>query len=98
MIEVANVLSIKVSRGQLAREQAVMALDTIGTAIGRLVPDEQIVIDAFEISTQLAHPVYDCTYLACAAQTDAEFITADIKFLNKVREHGEWSFARALIA
>ncbi len=38
-----------------------------------------------EISLALDHPVYDCLYLACAEATASQLVTADHRFVNKVR-------------
>ena len=96
MVEAANVMSIKVSRGQLEPSQAARGLETIRASFAEFVPDEQLAAEALQLALKLNHPAYDCTYLACAGQKGAEFITADKKFLNKLRSAGEWSFARAL--
>ena len=96
MIEAANVLSVKVARGQLEPQQAELGLVTIRSAIAELVPDEQLAEAALKSAIELGHPAYDCTYLACAEQRGAEFITADKKLLNKLRRTGGWPFARAL--
>lgn len=96
MIETANVLGIKVSRGQLESKQAEQGLQTIRAALAELVPDEQLAAEALQLAMKLNHSVYDCTYLACAAQRGAKFVSADNKFLNKLRSIGKWPFARAL--
>ena len=55
------------------------------TVVAEFVPDEQLAAEALQLALKLNHPAYDCTYLACAGQKGAEFITADKKFLNKLR-------------
>jgi predicted nucleic acid-binding protein len=40
---------------------------------------------AVTIAGQLDHPVYDCLYLALAEAEGADFVTADIQLLGKVR-------------
>jgi predicted nucleic acid-binding protein len=96
MIEAANVMSIKVSRGQLEPSHAAEGLEAIRASFAEFVADEQLAAEALQLALKLNHPAYDCTYLACANQKSAEFVTADKKFLNKLRSTGEWPFARAL--
>jgi predicted nucleic acid-binding protein len=96
LIEAANVLGIKVARRQMERQHAVRGLDTIKNALAECVPDEQLAAEALQIAMKLNHPAYDCTYLACAAQRGAAFVTADKKLLNKLRNTGQWPLARAL--
>lgn len=96
MIEAANVVRIKVSRGQIAPSYAAGALETIRAAFAEFVPDEELAAEALQMAMKLNHSAYDCTYLACAVHKDAEFVTADRKFLGKLRSTGEWPFARPL--
>jgi predicted nucleic acid-binding protein len=39
---------------------------------------------ALAIAESLAHPVYDCFYLALAEQADARLVTADTRLLNRL--------------
>jgi predicted nucleic acid-binding protein len=87
---------MKVSRDQMEPAQAARGLNAIGTTLSELVPGEQLAAEALQLAVKHNHPVYDCTYLACALLKGAEFVTADKKFLNKLRSTGEWPFARAL--
>ena len=44
----------------------------------------------------MAHPVYDCLYLACSEHVDADLVTADASFAAKVRAASPGARARAL--
>lgn len=53
------------------------------------VPSADLLEDAFAISSQLDHSVYDAFYFACALRTDnASLITADEKFAAKIADAG----------
>lgn len=43
----------------------------------QLVPSSLLVARALALAAQLAHPVYDCLYLAAAVAFEASFATAD---------------------
>jgi predicted nucleic acid-binding protein len=95
-VEAADVLSIKVQRGQMEPAQALGGIATIRSAFSRLLPDADLADEALRISLELRHPVYDCLYLACASRTDAEFVTADKKLINKLRATGGWTHVHSL--
>lgn len=82
--EAANALWAKVLRGELgadeARGQATDLIDAPVVPLGlpALLPM------AFRLALELGHPVYDCFYLAAAAQNDTYVITADRRFVERV--------------
>jgi predicted nucleic acid-binding protein len=45
---------------------------------------DNILSEAFILSNQLAHPIYDCLYLAAAIRHDTKVITADRRFVAAV--------------
>lgn len=96
VIEAANVLGTKVSRGQMEPLQAERGLKTIRQGFVELVADEELADEALQIAMKLGHPAYDCTYLACAEKREATLITADKRFLNKLQGAGELPPVRAL--
>mgnify|MGYP001041044104 CR=1 FL=1 len=98
LVEASNVLRSKVMRGQFPEEDTTAAYDTIRSGIDRFVPDEALASEALELSLRLGHSAYDCVYLACARQLDAELITADQKLVGKLRGLPEWSRVRFLTA
>ena len=49
-----------------------------------LRPDRGLVERATQMAFELAHPVYDCLYLACAEATATALVTADKRFVDKV--------------
>jgi predicted nucleic acid-binding protein len=46
---------------------------------------EALVSEATRLALQLSHPVYDCIYLALAAQRDLPLVTADRGLVDAVR-------------
>jgi predicted nucleic acid-binding protein len=51
-----------------------------------LVDSDKLASLAFKLALELDHPVYDCTYLALAIEEDKVFVTADKRFLSRIRE------------
>lgn len=77
LVETANVLRTKLSRGQIDAQQARGGLGLVTAAISTFVADRELAGRAFEIAADMGHSVYDCLYLACAERADAHVITAD---------------------
>lgn len=49
--------------------------------------DERVAVPrALAMSRALAHPIYDCVYLALAEIEGATLVTADVKFVRKVAQ------------
>ena len=60
----------------------------------RLVPAAALIPRAIDVSSQMRIGVYDCVYIALAEQEKCEFITADDKLVNNVRQ--QFPFVRHL--
>jgi predicted nucleic acid-binding protein len=84
--ECANVLWKKVRRGELSREQALLAAGLLERADLELLPTRNLLEAAARIAIELDHPAYDCVYLALASANDLKFVTADESFARKVRQ------------
>jgi predicted nucleic acid-binding protein len=85
LIECRNALLSKVRRGELTRQQAEAAensLDEIALGIV-LLPSTSVLRDAFMIALNLGEPIYDCIYLAAALSTNRKLVTADERFAVK---------------
>ena len=80
LVEVANVLRSKLSRGQVSHTHAQAGLRFVTTAMTSLIPDRELVGRALDIAVELEHPVYDCMYLACAEREGTKVVTADARF------------------
>jgi len=81
--EVANALRKKVAAGEISLDQASYALDDLPVYLPNVVPINLILNDAFDLGTQLGHPVADCLYLACARHIGGKLVTDDEKFFRK---------------
>lgn len=84
MSEVANVAWKKVVTGRLSAADAqLMRDDAVSTAV-TLLPSRRLGPTALQIALALRHPVYDCVYLACAADRASPLMTADRRLLRAV--------------
>ena len=84
-IEIANVLSKRVRRGQLLPDSA----RDIRARYGRVAMIQHnvthLLAPAFELSLATAASVYDCVYLALAVLLDLPLATADQRFIDTVK-------------
>ncbi len=77
-VEAANALASKVRRGELERGAATDAwLDLVEAPLETVPCTPKRVEAALELAHDLAHPVYDCVYLATALELGGTFVTAD---------------------
>lgn len=88
-VEVAAALARKARSKQIQPQDAEAAADlwlqAIADGVIALVSDETDLPRAFRLALALNHPLQDCLYLALAERLDAPLITADEKFVAKVR-------------
>jgi predicted nucleic acid-binding protein len=85
LIEAGNVLWKKVRRRELTEEQAADAVDSLPRLFDELVPSNVLIARALHLAIELAHPVYDCLYLACAERANADLVTTDKRFAAAAR-------------
>jgi len=85
--EVANALWKMQRRRELKFEQMKKAIDTLRfSPVYSPVSMQELSTSAIRISAEIDHAVYDCYYLALAIRSKCTLITADKRFLNKVRD------------
>jgi predicted nucleic acid-binding protein len=77
LAEIASALWKYVRAAMIAEDAAKTALARAPSAFSWLVPLEELLASAFELSLAMRHPIYDCFYLALARQENAPLITAD---------------------
>ncbi len=77
LVEAASILWKKVRLSQLDKQQAHDGYAFIRDAYEVLSPTPALNASAFEMSLRLDHPIYDCLYLVCAAEEQAEILTSD---------------------
>jgi predicted nucleic acid-binding protein len=82
--ECANILWKKVQRGELLKEEALLAARLLQGAEIELLPTRSSLEAATRLAIELGHPAYDCLYLALAIEHDCRFVTADERFLRKL--------------
>ena len=89
MAECANGCWAKVRRKEMTTEEAILAARVIQQMDIELVSVRSLVEESTLLALRLAHPVYDCTYLALALERRCPFVTADERLVDKVKKSGE---------
>jgi predicted nucleic acid-binding protein len=84
--EIGNVLWKRLEKRELTLEQAELIMARFAAAPIVLVPVEQLSGMALRIAYLHRRNFYDCTYLALAIHEKCRMVTADLRFLNALRE------------
>ena len=82
--EVSSALQQKIQRDEMTVEHATSALEGLPGFFDDLFPLRALGVRALAMASQIAHPVYDCYYVALAEQVNAAVVTADEKFLARL--------------
>lgn len=82
--ECANILWKKTQRGELTRDEAVLAARLLDRSAIALLSMTGLLERATRLAIELSHPAYDCAYVAAAAQTGSRFVTADERLLRVI--------------
>ena len=82
--EVANAFVTAVRQSPAATQRARDGLDFLPRWFAELVGLSSLRNDAFKIALELAHPAYDCFYLALAEQRGCPVLTTDERLIRKV--------------
>jgi predicted nucleic acid-binding protein len=96
--ECANILWKKVQRDELTRQEALLAARLLQASEVELQPMRAVLEAATRIAIELDHPAYDCLYLALAVKNECRFVTADERFLRKLRQTRFRQFLNRIIA
>ncbi len=96
--ECANILWKKVQRDELLKEEALLAARLLQGAEIELRPMRSLFETATRMSIEINHPAYDCVYLALAANRKCQFVTADDRFLRKLRQDRHRTFRGGVIS
>lgn len=87
-VEVANVICRKVGAGDMTLEQGREGLELIAAEV-EIEPLDRAWLDrALDIAIQMAHPIYDCIYLAMAQQFEARLLTRDRRLVSRASRLG----------
>ena len=84
--ECANVLWKKVRRGELSKDEADIAAQTLGQADIAIALTRGHLTPAMAIAVELDHSAYEALYLSVAQAAQLRFLTADDRRIRKVRE------------
>lgn len=84
MTEVANALVRKTIRGLLSRQEAAYHFSTMPVLLPDLIDIDGLIEPALLNACTLRHPIYDLIYLETARKLDAQLITADRRFTDKL--------------
>lgn len=90
LAECTNVLWAKSRRRQLTPDEAARRLSLLLEAPLLLSPSRALLDRALALAEELAHPVYDCLYLALALDCRCPLVTADERFVAAVRASGPY--------
>jgi predicted nucleic acid-binding protein len=85
--EIANLLWKAVWRNGMRADEALDLYADFMRICPPLVRDSELAGTALELALRYQRSVYDCLYLALAQQTPCEFVTADTRLYNAVRNH-----------
>ena len=87
-VEAANALWAMGRRGDISQVDLDQALDVLILAPVEVPASlRDLIPAAARLAADLAHPIYDCCYLALAVRMQARMVTADQRFLAAVRKH-----------
>jgi predicted nucleic acid-binding protein len=87
LVEAANALWRKTVRKEISAREADEALGLLGESGVDLKPTGSLLPRALGLARSLAHPVYDCVYLALAERERATLVTADTRFIRRLARH-----------
>ena len=84
LLEAANALWRRSKRGELSGEEAQERLAELHNAPVTTTAIKDDLPAAARLASLLAHPVYDCLYLALAIRENTYVVTADARFYTAV--------------
>lgn len=87
-LEVANAMARKVREGTLSADAATKAAAGVTTLVEVQLDSFDLLNDAFALSIEIGHPMYDCLYLAAGIRDGAMVITADKQFAERAAKGG----------
>lgn len=83
--ECLNVLWHKRVKQELDEAESDVALTALAAAPIQWLPVAPMMKTVLDLAVRLKHPAYDCTYLAAAIHVGVPMVTADGKFVRRLR-------------
>ncbi len=83
-------------KGELLRDEALLAARYLGRAYVEILPTRALLSATARVAMELAHPACDCLYLALAVDNECRFVAADRGFLRRPAQGPEMFLGRAL--
>jgi predicted nucleic acid-binding protein len=80
LVEGANALWRNVRNGKISASDAARLLEKLSAAPITTSHKDRDVIEVLDLAVKLAHPIYDCRYIALARRENIYVITADLRF------------------
>ncbi|MGV6876407.1 type II toxin-antitoxin system VapC family toxin [Pseudochelatococcus sp. B33] len=96
--ECANILWKKVQRGELTRDETVLAAGLIERSGIDFLPMTGLLEQTTSLAIELSHPAYDCAYLTAALRSGSRFVTADTRLLHIIAERGSSEIASLCVS
>ena len=88
-LEVLSAITRRVRTGEAraneAKAQCERWLTNLTDGAVSLVPEQDLLHDAIDLSLKVKHPLLDCLYLAVAKRLEAPLLTADRPFHDRVK-------------
>ena len=97
LIEVANALWARQTRGLMTSDEARCGLCELLVAPMRSLPMGGLVSLAFDLAAALRHPAYDCRCLAAAQVYDCPLVTADARLVRRAAKLPECARSTRLL-
>ena len=85
MIEVANALARKAMQKLIAPPEAAEYVRILPQFLAGLLDVDDLIEPALQNACSHRHPIYDFVYLEAARRRDTQMLTADQKFIAKVK-------------
>jgi predicted nucleic acid-binding protein len=85
LIEVANALARKAMQKAIAPSDAAEYVRALPQFFAGLLNVDDLIDSALQNACRYQHPIYDFIYLEAARRRDTQMLTADQKFLAKIR-------------
>jgi predicted nucleic acid-binding protein len=84
-VELSHALTRAERQNRIAVSDSVLHLNDVLTTLPDLHPALPLLLRATEISSQMRIGVYDCLYVALAEREGCDFVTADIRLINNLK-------------